>query len=123
LVELIVVVAIIAILGTAAGLAVSGVVDNAKKNTVIGNASTIASQIAGFETADTTQSLKDYITGLQPVLSTYCVWSGDAKDAKTGTISTKSGTVKVYGNAEHTGWYCQVDIADGNASSQAKAQK
>jgi len=119
LVELIVVVAIIAILGTAAGLAVSGLVDRSRKSTAVSNGSTLAQQINLFETSyDTTsQTLKEYITAKLPNVGV--TWSGDAQNAKYDTISTKDGTATVQSGS----WKCVVTITKGNATAATEATK
>ena len=119
LVELIVVVAIIAILGTAAGLAVSGVVDRARKNTCISDAGTLATQINMYETdGDDYATLKAYITAKLPNV-TISAWSGDAQNASTSTISEKSGTATV----KKGSYSCVVRITSGVATADTTASK
>ena len=113
LVELIVVVAIIAILGTAVGVAVSGLVDRSRKNTLTSDAAAYVSQIKMFETdADSsTQTLKEYILNRIPASSSLADadWSGDAMSATQDTISAKTGSITL-----HSGKYkCTVTIAKG----------
>lgn len=118
LVELIVVVAIIAILGTAAGLAVSGVVDRARKNTCISDAGTLATQINMYETdGDDYATLKAYIAAKLPNVS--ITWSGDAQNASTSTIPDKSGTATVKKGA----YSCIVTITSGVATAATTASK
>ena len=119
LVELIVVVAIIAILGTAAGLAVSGLVDKSRKSTAVSNASTLAGQINLFETdyGSNTQTLKQYIAEKLPNVTV--TWNGDAQNATYDTISTKNGSAEVKSGA----WTCTVTITKGNATAATEASK
>ncbi|MBP5404924.1 MAG: prepilin-type N-terminal cleavage/methylation domain-containing protein [Clostridia bacterium] len=118
LVELIVVVAIIAILGTAAGLAVSGVVDRARKNTCISDAGTLATQINMYETdGEDYATLKAYITAKLPNVSV--TWSGDAQNASTSTIADKGGTATVKKGA----YSCKVNINSGVATAETTATK
>ena len=94
LVELIVVVAIIAILGTAAGLAVSGLVDSSREKTCLSDAATLATQINLFEASEATGNLETYIKTALP--NTEITWTTAAlKTATTSTISGLSGTVTV----------------------------
>ena len=101
LVELIVVVAIIAILGTAVGVAVSGLVDRSRKNTLQSDASALVDQIKMFETdADSdTQTLKAYLANRIPskasTFNTDANWTGEISGATSSTIGKKAGTIKL----------------------------
>ena len=122
LVELIVVVAIIAILGTAVGVAVSGLTTKANKNTAINNASTLATQINAFVNGEgeDTDTLKAYISKKLPTLSV--TWSGAAGDKTHDGIAslTASSTATV----SKGGWKCVVTIdKEGNASAATDATK
>ena len=119
LVELIVVVAIIAILGTAAGLAVSGVVDRARKNTCISDASTVATQINMYETeGEDYATLKAYIAAKLPNVS--ITWSGDAQNATTSTLVDKAKSTATVKKGSYS---CVVTIENGVATAATTATK
>jgi len=126
LVELIVVVAIIAILGTAAGLAVSGIVSNGKKTTCQKNAATIATAIDMFETqGSSSDNLENYLKTTQPSIYANGT-SNDGlsySDLKVGSTAKNANAIKpadmpsVSGKVtvKSNGYTCVVTITAGHA--------
>ena len=123
LVELIVVVAIIAILGTAVGVAVSGLVDRSRKNTLQSDAASYVNQIKMFETdADSaSQTLKAYINNRIPASTKLADadWTGNIASATQNDIGSKSGTITL-----HSGSYkCVITVAANGVVTAGEVTK
>ena len=120
LVELIVVVAIIAILGTAAGLAVSGLVDRSKRSTLASNASTLVSQLNMYESDEVSSAesnLQKYIESRLPGFTIEWPTSADSVNPAKGTqanISKRSGTLYLYNDTTKAKSKYRVEITITN---------
>ena len=124
LVELIVVVAIIAILGTAVGLAVSGLVDSSRKKTLASNAATLVTAINTYPADEIDQSntstektLDGYITARAAGLIVKWPNNSSVKTATQNSLKNATGNVFLVNDNSATPKYMiKIRVEKGVAS-------